>query len=72
VCIKVVIFSLYAERSEGMPDSWYTEERQRHIGVIVLCMHKSIGLERFAWFLRAGPKQNWHCLGFENLLWLLC
>lgn len=69
---KWLFFSLCPEMSEGILVSWYIEERQRCINVIVLCIHKSIGLGRFSWFLRAGPKQDWRCLGLENLLQPLC
>lgn len=41
VCIKVVIFSLHAEMSEGILVSWYTEQRWRCIDVIVLCIDRS-------------------------------
>lgn len=60
---KVVILLLHTGMSGGILVCWYDEERQRYINVIVLCMHRSVGLERF---LRADPKQDWHGWNLET------
>lgn len=53
-------FLLHTEMSGGILVSWYVEEGQRYICVIVLFMHGSVGVESFSWFLRADPKLDWH------------